>query len=134
LERFFGLAERRQDRGQARGQHGLAAARRTDEQHVMRAAAAISSARRACAWPRTSARSGPVLAVRHRQRLGTRAAAFAAQEGTDLQQACDAVRHRGPRPARPRPVGLRQDHAASHRVPAAMDGRQYAVDAAQARR
>ncbi len=53
------LGHRRQDARQAFGQHGLAGAGRPISSKWWPPTAAISNARRACNWPRTSIRSGP---------------------------------------------------------------------------
>ena len=87
LERLL-ARQRGQDRGQPASDHGLAGTGRADHQHVVASpAAAISRARRAEAWPRTSERStGAATSDRDRvdvRRRGRRLLPSAAQELDD---------------------------------------------------
>jgi hypothetical protein len=123
--------QQRQDRRQARGQHGLAAARRPDEQEMVRTGRGH--------FERTARRglAAHVGQVRWRQQghgfargAGDGEFAFAAQEGADLEQGGCGARAGMPREPGLGAIGLRQHHLArgarrgEHR-------RQRAVDAAQ---
>lgn len=88
--------QRREDRGEAPGEHRLAAPRRAEEQQVVPPAAAISRARRASACPRTSARSGAASAA-----AGAAWAATGRGRASPRRTATASARSRTPATSRP---------------------------------